>query len=52
MNIERICDKLPVKYGWANLQTETNNTNEEEKQLYVNIQYKGTCKTSGKYGNK
>ena len=35
-----------------NKRPETKTSREDEKSLYVKSQYKGTCRTCGKYGHK
>ena len=52
LTIERIRDKLSVKFFQMNKQSGPRTFIEDEKYLYVKSQYKGTCTTCGKYGPK
>ena len=52
ITIERICDKLLVKFDGTNKQPRPRTSREDEKALYVKSQYKGTCTTCGKYRHK
>ena len=50
--IERIRDKLSVKFDQMNEQSVPRASIEDEKPLYVKSQYKGTCKNYWKYRHK
>ena len=52
LTIKRIHEKLSEKYDQMNIQSEMNNPRENEKSLYLKIQYKGTCTTCVKSGHK
>ena len=52
LTIERICDKLSVKFYQMNKQSGPITSREYEKSLYLKSQYKGTYKTCGKYEQK
>ena len=52
ITIERIRDKILVKYDQMNKQSRPKFSRENENDLYVKPQYKGTCATCNKYGHK
>ena len=52
LTIERIGDKLSVKFYKMNEQSETKTATEDEKPLYIKYQYKGTCTPCGIYRHK
>ena len=45
LTIERICDKILVKYDQMNKQPRPKTSIEDEKSLYVKYQFKITCRT-------
>ena len=52
LTIERIRDKLSVKFDRMNEQSVPRTSRDNEKDLYVQSQYKDTCTTCRKYGHK
>ena len=51
LTIERINDKLFLKYDQMNEQPTKKTSREDEKPFYMKSQYKGTCKTCGRCGH-
>ena len=52
LTIEIIGDKILVEYDRTNKKSRQKMSREDENHLYVKYQYKGTCATFRKYGNK
>ena len=52
ITIERIREKILVKYDQINKQSRPKIPIEDENHLSVKSQYKGTCVTCNKYGHK
>ena len=50
--IERVRDKIPVKFELINKQSRLITSIEDEKYLYLKPQYKVTCMTYGKCEQK
>ena len=52
ITIERIRDKIFLKYEQINKKSRTKNLREDENYFNVKYQYKGTCVTCREYGHK